>query len=53
MISIMADEPTAARASFGDLAPGRRVNLEIDLVARYLERLGEWGQGAGPAGVLR
>ena len=25
--------------TFGDFTPGRRVNLEVDLIARYLERL--------------
>ena len=31
----------------GEYAPGRAVNLEVDIVARYLERLGSAGQGAG------
>jgi riboflavin synthase len=30
---------TAAVTTFGNLRPGDRVNLEIDLVSRYLERL--------------
>ena len=30
---------TAAVTAFGNLRPGDRVNLEIDLVSRYLERL--------------
>jgi riboflavin synthase len=30
---------TAARTSFGALAPGRRVNIEIDILARYLGRM--------------
>jgi riboflavin synthase len=30
---------TLRETSFGSLAPGRRVNLEIDLLARYLARL--------------
>jgi riboflavin synthase len=34
---------TLASTSLRDLRPGRRVNLEVDLVARYLERL----SGAG------
>ena len=35
---------TLARTAFVDLKPGSAVNLEIDLVARYVERL--LGQGA-------
>ena len=30
---------TLTVTTLGDFAPGRRVNLEVDLVARYLERL--------------
>ncbi len=30
---------TLAETTFGDYRPGRRVNLEVDLIARYLERL--------------
>ncbi len=30
---------TARQTSFGRLAPGARVNLEIDLLARYVQRL--------------
>ena len=30
---------TAAQTSFGALAPGRRVNIEIDILARYLGRM--------------
>ena len=30
---------TLSATTFGDFAPGRRVNLEVDLIARYLERL--------------
>jgi len=30
---------TLDATTFGDFAPGRRVNLEVDLIARYLERL--------------
>ena len=30
---------TAAQTTFGSLAPGQSVNLEIDLLARYLQRL--------------
>jgi riboflavin synthase len=32
---------TRAATTFDDLAPGRRVNLEIDLMARYVARLRE------------
>ena len=30
---------TAERTSFGGLGPGDRVNLEVDLIARYVARL--------------
>jgi riboflavin synthase len=30
---------TAQETSLGDLRPGREVNIEIDLIARYLERM--------------
>lgn len=30
---------TLVATTFGDFAPGRQVNLEVDLIARYLERL--------------
>ena len=30
---------TMALTTFGTLVPGRRVNLEVDQLARYLERL--------------
>jgi riboflavin synthase len=30
---------TLAVTTLGDLGPGSRVNLEMDLVAKYLERL--------------
>jgi len=30
---------TAAQTSFGSLAPGRRINIEIDVLARYLGRM--------------
>ena len=32
---------TAAQTSFGAIAPGRRVNIEIDILARYLGRMME------------
>ena len=44
---------TLTVTTFGDLAPARPVNLEIDLVARYLERLGEWSPAARPVGAAR
>jgi riboflavin synthase len=34
--------------TLGDLQPGDPVNLEVDLVARYLERLGEAESTPGP-----
>jgi len=30
---------TLKETTFGDFTPGRRVNLEVDIIARYLERL--------------
>jgi riboflavin synthase len=30
---------TRSSTTLGDLAPGRRLNLEVDLIARYLDRL--------------
>ena len=30
---------TAAQTSFGDVAPGQRLNIEIDILARYLGRM--------------
>jgi riboflavin synthase len=30
---------TLQRTTLGDFTPGRAVNIEVDLVARYLERL--------------
>ena len=30
---------TLDTTTLGDFTPGRRVNLEVDLIARYLERL--------------
>jgi riboflavin synthase len=30
---------TLERTTLGDLAPGRRVNVEVDQLARYAERL--------------
>jgi len=36
---------TAAETTFGDLQPGDRVNLEIDMLARYVARLLEKDNG--------
>ena len=30
---------TAAHTTLGDIAPGRQLNVEIDIIARYLQRL--------------
>jgi riboflavin synthase len=38
-ISINLIPHTLQNTSLGSLAPGRRVNLEIDLIARYVERM--------------
>jgi riboflavin synthase len=38
---------TAANTSLGSLVPGARVNLEIDLIARYVERMLGARTGAG------
>lgn len=44
---------TLEKTTLTDLRPGRRVNLEVDLIARYLERL-LVGEAAGaPGGVTR
>ena len=32
---------TAAQTSFSDIAPGRRLNIEIDVLARYIGRIME------------
>jgi len=37
---------TLAHTTFGDVAPGTRMNLEIDLIARYVQRLLQ-ARGAG------
>jgi riboflavin synthase len=42
---------TLAVTSLGSLAAGEKVNLEVDLIARYLERLNQFGDG-GQAGIL-
>jgi riboflavin synthase len=39
---------TLAHTTLGTLAPGRPVNLEVDLVARYVERMLSAGTSAAP-----
>jgi riboflavin synthase len=39
---------TLQNTSLGTLAPGRRVNLEVDLIARYVERMLSLQSGARP-----
>ncbi|RFA27013.1 riboflavin synthase [Alkalilimnicola ehrlichii] len=41
---------TLAATTIGEFRPGRKVNLEVDLVARYLERLLLGERAAEPAG---
>jgi riboflavin synthase len=41
---------TLAETTLGGFRPGREVNIEVDLVARYLERLLLGEQAASPAG---
>lgn len=41
---------TAAHTTLGHISPGQLVNLEVDVIARYLERL-LTGAEAAPAGV--
>lgn len=38
---------TVAHTAFAETKPGDAVNLEIDLVARYVERLRRWDSGSG------
>ncbi len=42
---------TAHETIFGEYRPGTRVNLEVDLIARYLERLLQGDAAAYPASV--
>lgn len=42
---------TLANTIIGDYRPGTRVNLEVDVIARYLERL-LWGAREGHPGAL-
>ena len=43
---------TAQQTNFDEIAPGRRVNIEIDILARYLGRMMElrrcWSGGSSP-----
>lgn len=40
---------TAGETTIGDLQPGDRVNIEVDVVGKYVERLlGAWKPGAAP-----
>jgi riboflavin synthase len=41
---------TLAETTLGDLTPGRGVNLEVDVIARYLERLLLGEAAASPGG---
>jgi riboflavin synthase len=41
---------TMAETVFGDYRPGSRVNLEVDVIARYLERLLQGDAAAQPGG---
>ncbi|TAM44784.1 MAG: riboflavin synthase [Gammaproteobacteria bacterium] len=41
---------TLAETTLDELAPGRRVNIEVDILARYLERLLTAGKVEGEAG---
>ncbi|MBS1213753.1 MAG: riboflavin synthase [Proteobacteria bacterium] len=43
---------TLAETTLGEFAPGRKVNLEVDVLARYLERLMLGEKAALPAGAL-
>ncbi len=42
---------TLAVTTLGGYRPGRRVNLEVDLIARYLERLMQGGAAADTGGI--
>ena len=39
---------TRAVTTMGELAVGARVNLEVDMIARYVERLSAFGPGGNP-----
>jgi riboflavin synthase len=40
---------TLAVTTLGSLLVGDKVNLEVDLIARYLDRLNQYGQACSPA----
>jgi riboflavin synthase len=42
---------TMAETTFGQYRPGSRVNLEVDVIARYLERLIQGDAAATPGGL--
>ncbi len=42
---------TLTATTLGELTPGSAVNIEVDLVARYLERLLSGERAAGPGGI--
>ncbi len=42
---------TSAVTTLGDYGPGQSVNLEVDLIARYLERLMQGGEDVNRGGV--
>lgn len=42
---------TMAETVFGSYAPGSKVNLEVDVIARYLERLVQGDSAAKPGGL--
>jgi riboflavin synthase len=42
---------TLAETTIGDFVPGKKVNLEVDILARYLERLLTAGKGGEPGGL--
>jgi len=44
---------TMAETIFGRYRPGTRVNLEVDVIARYLERLIQGDAAAAPPGLTR
>lgn len=39
---------TLAVTTFGELSVGDKVNLEVDLIARYLDRLNQYGHQQSP-----
>lgn len=48
---LMIIPQTMAETVFGDYVPGRSVNLEVDVIARYLERLLQGDAAAQPRGI--